>query len=78
MLSTRLTAIRRAPLFVRQMSDAGSVAKSKEFSQREKGQEDAYARKHETELLQRLKKEIEAKKTELAQLEKEHAEVAKK
>jgi hypothetical protein len=56
----------------------GSVASSKGFSAKEKAQEDQYARKHEVELLKKLRKEIEAKKSELASLEQQHAEEASK
>ncbi|KAI0060169.1 hypothetical protein BV25DRAFT_1828290 [Artomyces pyxidatus] len=55
----------------------GSVASSREFSKKEKAHEDQYARKHERELLEKLKKEIDAKKAELDELEKQHAEAAK-
>ncbi|KAF8841662.1 hypothetical protein BDN67DRAFT_500923 [Paxillus ammoniavirescens] len=51
---------------------AGSVAQSKEFGKKERAHEDEYARRHEAELLRKLKAEtlqIEAKKKELAELE---------
>jgi len=47
------------------------------FNKKEKAHEDQYARQHEAEQLKKLKTEIERKKAELAQLEKEHEEVAK-
>jgi len=76
MLATRITAARRLPtvlIATRQMSTntrpEGSVASSKGFGSREKAQEDEYARRHEAELLKKLRKEIQAKKDELATLE---------
>jgi len=47
----------------------GSVASSKGFGGREKAQEDEYARRHDAELLKKLRKDIQAKKDELATLE---------
>ncbi|KAF4588636.1 hypothetical protein EYR40_010189 [Pleurotus pulmonarius] len=52
----------------------GSVAQSREFSKKEKAHEDQYIRQHEQQLLQKLRDSIEAKKAELAALEKEHQE----
>ncbi|KIJ61215.1 hypothetical protein HYDPIDRAFT_31519 [Hydnomerulius pinastri MD-312] len=43
----------------------GSVAQSKGFSKKEKAHEDEYARRHEADLLRKLKAEIEAKKQEV-------------
>ncbi|PCH42897.1 hypothetical protein WOLCODRAFT_152952 [Wolfiporia cocos MD-104 SS10] len=48
------------------------------FNKKEKAHEDQYARQHEKEQLKKLKAEIERKKAELAQLEKEHAEAVSK
>ncbi|KAJ8584022.1 hypothetical protein M405DRAFT_798561 [Rhizopogon salebrosus TDB-379] len=56
----------------------GSVAQSKGFSKKEKAHEDEYARRHEAELLRKLKAEIEAKKDELAKLQEKHDEVNSK
>ncbi|KAI0316637.1 hypothetical protein OF83DRAFT_1125722 [Amylostereum chailletii] len=53
----------------------GSVAQSKGFNKKEKAAEDQYARKHEQEQLAKLRKQIEQKKAELAELEKQHQEV---
>ncbi|KAF7980450.1 hypothetical protein HWV62_38306 [Athelia sp. TMB] len=85
MLATRITAARRLPsvlLASRQMSSntrgEGSVASSKGFSEKEKAQENEYARRHEAELLKKLRVEIERKKNELADLEKQHADEASK
>ncbi|ETW79808.1 hypothetical protein HETIRDRAFT_410465 [Heterobasidion irregulare TC 32-1] len=55
----------------------GSVATSKEFGKKEKAHEDQYARKHEREQLEKLKKEIDRKKAELADLQKQHDDVSK-
>ncbi|CAK5271438.1 unnamed protein product [Mycena citricolor] len=58
--------------------DAGSVAKSKGFNKKEQAHENEYARRHEAEQLAKMRANIEQKKTELEQLEKEHAaELAK-
>ncbi|EGN94689.1 hypothetical protein SERLA73DRAFT_143542, partial [Serpula lacrymans var. lacrymans S7.3] len=69
---TTLTAARRLPTLAgasRRFASSvkeGSVAQSQGFSKKEKAHEDEYARRHEAELLSKLKKEIEAKKQELA------------
>ncbi|KAG2076033.1 hypothetical protein BDR04DRAFT_814218 [Suillus decipiens] len=63
---TMLTVIaRRVPLTRIVLSRAytssireGSVAQSKGFSKKEKAHEDEYARKHEAELLRKLKAEV--------------------
>jgi len=85
MLVTRIIAARRLPgVFVatRQMSSntrpEGSVASSKGFGGREKAQEDEYARRHEAQLLKKLRDDIEAKKNELETREKKLAETEKK
>jgi len=64
--------------FMSNARNDGSVASSKEFGKREAAQETEYVRKHEAELLRKLKSEIEAKKAELAALELQHAETEKK
>ncbi|TFY74038.1 hypothetical protein EWM64_g9974 [Hericium alpestre] len=51
-------------------SKEGSVAQSREFGKREKAQEDVYARAHEREQIEKLKKEIEKKQAQLEELEK--------
>ncbi|KAL1708875.1 hypothetical protein EV121DRAFT_287127 [Schizophyllum commune] len=83
--ATRLTTARRAAPQLTTVAKRwtsstkeGSVAQSKEFSKRERAQEDSYARKHEQELLKKMRDEIEKKRKELEALEKQHAdEVAK-
>ncbi|GBE87000.1 hypothetical protein BKA93DRAFT_822058 [Sparassis latifolia] len=62
---------RTAPTTVRFYTEQGGV-----FDKREKAQEDQYARTHEAEQLKKLKAAIEKKKAELAELEKQHAEVS--
>jgi len=83
----RITAARRlptvfTPILSRAMSDVrseGSLAQSRgTFSKKEKAHEDEYARRHETEQLEKLKKQIEQKKAELSELEKEHEKVSSK
>ncbi|TRM63178.1 hypothetical protein BD626DRAFT_569218 [Schizophyllum amplum] len=79
--ATRLTAARRAApqlttvakRYASSVKD-GSVASSKEFSKREKAQEDSYARQHEQELIKKMRDEIEKKRKELDVLEKQHAD----
>ncbi|KAN0080117.1 hypothetical protein V8E55_009683 [Tylopilus felleus] len=56
----------------------GSVAQSKEFGKRERAQEDEYARRHDAELLRKLKSEIEKKKKELHANESLQAELESK
>ncbi|KIP06782.1 hypothetical protein PHLGIDRAFT_128106 [Phlebiopsis gigantea 11061_1 CR5-6] len=48
-----------------------------QFNKKEKAHEDQYARQHEQEQLKKLRDEIEKKKAELAELEKQHAAAAK-
>ncbi|KAK7443550.1 hypothetical protein VKT23_015723 [Stygiomarasmius scandens] len=77
-------AVRRAPrvVFVSQRFTSsvkeGSVAQTKGFKDKESAHENEYARKHDAELLQKLKAQIEQKKIELEQLQKEHANVENK
>ncbi|GJE95578.1 ATPase inhibitor, mitochondrial [Phanerochaete sordida] len=49
-----------------------------QFNKKEKAHEDQYAREHEKEQLKKLKEQIAAKKAELAELEKKHAEESSK
>ncbi|KAJ7088567.1 hypothetical protein C8R43DRAFT_1050801 [Mycena crocata] len=81
---SRISAARRLPQLVATSKrftsslKEGSVAQSKGFSEKEKAHENEYARRHEAQLLQKMRAEIEKKKTELEQLEKEHqAEIEK-
>ncbi|KAF8890706.1 hypothetical protein BD779DRAFT_243636 [Infundibulicybe gibba] len=75
-------SVRRAPRFtaiaLRYSSSQveGSVAQSKGFNKKEKAHEDEYARRHEAELLKKMREQIEAKKKELDNLEKEHQELS--
>ncbi|KAI5119280.1 hypothetical protein M0805_008060 [Coniferiporia weirii] len=83
MLATRITSIRRAPVFVarlaRPYSDGeGSVARSKEFSKKEKAHEDQFVKQHEQAQLKKLRAEINAKKAELEALEKKQSEASGK
>ncbi|KAF5375438.1 hypothetical protein D9615_007973 [Tricholomella constricta] len=55
----------------------GSVARSKGFSKKEKAHEDEYVHRHEMELLQKMRAQIEKKKLELDALEKKQAELEK-
>ncbi|KAH7922511.1 hypothetical protein BV22DRAFT_1037407 [Leucogyrophana mollusca] len=80
-LTRRAPSVSRTALAARRYTSSvkeGSVAQSKGFSKKEKAHEDEYARKHEAELLRKLKNEIEAKKQELAELENQHAETTAK
>ncbi|PFH50359.1 hypothetical protein AMATHDRAFT_61176 [Amanita thiersii Skay4041] len=78
----RFTAARRLPqLFAVRYSSSqveGSVAKSKEFSKKEKAHEDEYIHRHEMEQLAKMRKQIEQKKAELEALEKEREALEKK
>ncbi|KAF5361487.1 hypothetical protein D9758_006206 [Tetrapyrgos nigripes] len=80
---SRLSAVRRAPrvIFVSQRFTSsvkeGSVANSQGFKKKENAHESEYARKHEVEQLKKLRAQIEQKKIELEQLEKEHEVVSK-
>ncbi|KAL4077609.1 hypothetical protein J3A83DRAFT_4368940 [Scleroderma citrinum] len=47
----------------------GSVAQTREFGKKEKAHEDEYARRHDAELLRKLKADIEAKQKQVAELE---------
>ncbi|CCL99808.1 uncharacterized protein FIBRA_01832 [Fibroporia radiculosa] len=63
------TSVRRlpraAPASVRLYSEDS-------FNKKEKAHEDQYARQHEAAQLKKIRKEIEKKKAELAELEKQH------
>ncbi|KAJ7482194.1 hypothetical protein B0H11DRAFT_2022015 [Mycena galericulata] len=73
-----LAAVTAAPKRFTSSRQEGSVAQSKGFSEKERAHENEYARRHETQQLEKLRAEIEKKKTELDQLQKEHeAELAK-
>lgn len=76
--SSRRVASARSAFAVRTYAGRveGSVAESKTFNKREKAHEDQYVREHEKQVLEKLRKNIEAKKDELAKLEAE-AEKAK-
>ncbi|KAJ6615375.1 hypothetical protein B0H10DRAFT_2041137 [Mycena sp. CBHHK59/15] len=68
---SRIAAVRRLPQLAtapRRFTSSlkeGSVAQSKGFSEKEKAHENEYARRHEAQQLQKLRAEIEKKKTEL-------------
>ncbi|RPD52595.1 hypothetical protein L226DRAFT_532856 [Lentinus tigrinus ALCF2SS1-7] len=47
------------------------------FNKKEKAHEDQYARQHEKEQIEKLRKQIAQKKAELEQLQKEHDELHK-
>ncbi|KAF9463344.1 hypothetical protein BDZ94DRAFT_1308861 [Collybia nuda] len=79
----RITAVRRVPQLVfvpmrlKSSQVEGSVAQSKGFSEKERAHENEYARRHEIELLQKMRENIEKKKLELERLEKEREELEK-
>ncbi|KAH7908844.1 hypothetical protein BJ138DRAFT_1156697 [Hygrophoropsis aurantiaca] len=80
-LARRGPSVSRTALVGRRYTSSakeGSVAQSKGFNKKEKAHEDEYARRHEAELLRKLKAEIESKKQELADLENKHAETSAK
>jgi len=77
-VSRRLPSLVIVPRRYTSSVKEGSVAQSKGFNKKEKAHEDEYARRHENELLQKLRKEIQAKKEELAALEEKHAAEASK
>jgi len=54
----------------------GSVAASKEFGKKEKAHEDQYIKKEERRKLEKLREKMEKKKAELAELQKEHDQIA--
>ncbi|KAG6331426.1 hypothetical protein ID866_7659 [Astraeus odoratus] len=66
---TRISPVLRAPIAARMYSSGrseGSVAQTREFGKKERAHEEEYTRRHDAELLRKLKAEIEAKKQELA------------
>ncbi|PPR03289.1 hypothetical protein CVT26_008123 [Gymnopilus dilepis] len=84
---SRLSAVRRLPRTfaapVRMYSDnlgrtQGTVAQHKGFDKKEKAHEDQFIRKHEAELLAKLREQIDSRKNEIAELEKQHEELSKK
>ncbi|KAK7055084.1 INH1 subunit of the mitochondrial F1F0 ATP synthase [Favolaschia claudopus] len=75
---SRLSVVRRLPQltatskrFTSSLKE-GSVAQSKGFSEKERAHENEYARRQEAQVLEKLKAEIERKKTELDQLQAQH------
>jgi len=54
----------------------GSVAASKEFGKKEKAHEDQYIKREERRKLEKLRAEMEKKKSELAELQKEHDQIS--
>ncbi|KAJ7682846.1 hypothetical protein B0H17DRAFT_1205459 [Mycena rosella] len=81
---SRISAVRRLPQLTavpRRFTSSlkeGSVAQSKGFSEKEKAHENEYARRHDAELLHKMKADMEKKKTELEQLEREYQAEAQK
>ncbi|KAI0697762.1 hypothetical protein BC835DRAFT_733510 [Cytidiella melzeri] len=63
---------RVSPIAIRGYADQNS------FNKKEKAHEDQYARTHEQAQLKKLREEIEAKRQELADLEKQHEAASKK
>jgi hypothetical protein len=53
----------------------GSVAASKEFGKKEKAHEDQYIKQEERRKLEKIRAEMERKKAELAELQKQHDEI---
>ncbi|EDR09691.1 uncharacterized protein LACBIDRAFT_319042 [Laccaria bicolor S238N-H82] len=78
--AARISVARRLPtVFVARYTDGrveGTVAQSKGFSKKEKAHEDEYIHRHEMELLQKMKKQIEARKKELEELQAQANELA--
>ncbi|KAF8201058.1 hypothetical protein K438DRAFT_2015454 [Mycena galopus ATCC 62051] len=75
---SRLSVVRRLPQltatskrFTSSLNE-GSVARSKGFSEKEKAHENEYARRQEARSLEKLRADIEKKKSELDQLQAEH------
>ncbi|KAI5993758.1 hypothetical protein F5J12DRAFT_858700 [Pisolithus orientalis] len=68
---TRAVFTRRVPLGMRGYSgrSEGTVAQTKEFGKKERAHEEEYTRRHDAELLRKLKAEVEKKKKEIADLE---------
>jgi len=57
-------------------SKEGSVAASKEFGKKGKAHEDQYIKQEERRKLEKLRAEMEKKKAELAELQKEHDQIS--
>ncbi|TBU41233.1 hypothetical protein BD309DRAFT_1082217 [Dichomitus squalens] len=70
--AVRAPRVAATPIAVRFYSDQNS------FNKKEKAHEDQYARKHEQEQLEKLRKQIADKQAELEKLQKEHDEINKK
>ncbi|KAJ7657865.1 hypothetical protein DFH06DRAFT_1197347 [Mycena polygramma] len=75
---SRISAVRRLPQltatskrFTSSLKE-GSVAQSKGFSEKERAHENEYARRHEAQILEKMRADIEKKKAELDQLTAEH------
>ncbi|KIM65427.1 hypothetical protein SCLCIDRAFT_1212168 [Scleroderma citrinum Foug A] len=69
---SRTLYARRMPFTMRTYTvgrSEGSVAESRQFGKKEKAHEDEYARRHDAELLRKMKAELEAKKKQVAELE---------
>ncbi|KAJ7145777.1 hypothetical protein C8R44DRAFT_755849 [Mycena epipterygia] len=71
-IARRLPQLAAAPRRFASSVKEGSVAQSKGFSEKERAHENEYARRHETQQLQKMRAEIEKKKAELDDLEREH------
>jgi hypothetical protein len=54
----------------------GSVAASKEFGKKEKAHEDQYIKREERRKLEKIRAEVEKKKAELAELQRQHDEIS--
>jgi len=54
----------------------GSVASSKEFGKKEQAHENQYIKQEERKKLEKLRAQMEKKKAELAELQKEHDEIS--
>jgi len=57
-------------------SKEGSVAASREFGKKEKAHEDQYIKREERRKLEKIRAEMERKKVELAELQKEHDQIS--
>jgi hypothetical protein len=54
----------------------GSVASSKEFGKKEKAHEDQYIKQEERKKLEKIRAQMDKKKAELAELEKQASEIS--
>ncbi|KIY48563.1 hypothetical protein FISHEDRAFT_73531 [Fistulina hepatica ATCC 64428] len=81
---SRLSVARRVPqslAFARSYTTSGSdgsVAQDHAWKGKERAAEDQFARRHEVELLEKMRREILKKRDELTKLEQKHAEEAAK